>query len=160
MAGFRVVLVEPEIPQNTGSIGRLCLATRSELHLIKPLGFSIDDSALKRAGLDYWEHLNVTVHENWEAFETQFDPEHAHFFSKRSGPTLYEVRLQPGDFLIFGKETAGLPDTVVRKYGGRCVRIPMFDARVRSLNLANAVSIAVYEGLRSSGFLGDGLLSL
>ncbi|MBI2712676.1 MAG: tRNA (cytidine(34)-2'-O)-methyltransferase [Bdellovibrio sp.] len=146
---LNVVLVEPEIPQNTGSIGRLCLATGSTLHLIEPLGFEISNARLKRAGLDYWEHLNVKVHPSLDAF-LQFLPADAPkvFFSKKAGRTLFQHRFAPGTYLIFGKETAGLPDSVVNAYSGDTLRIPMYDARVRSLNLANAVSVAVYEALR------------
>jgi len=147
--GFNVVLVEPEIPQNTGSIGRLCLATGSTLHLVEPMGFEITHSRLKRAGLDYWEHLKVVMHPSLEAFLKTLTPETPKmFFSKKAGRTLYEHSFVPGTYLIFGKETAGLPDSVINAYALDTVRVPMFDARVRSLNLANTVSIAVYEGIR------------
>ena len=150
--GFHVVLIEPEIPQNTGSIGRLCLATGSTLHLVEPLGFDISDSAVKRAGLDYWEHLKVVTHKSAEAFFETLPRETPRVvFTKKAGHTLYERTLAPGTYFIFGKETMGLPDWVVNAHAGDCVRIPMFDARVRSLNLSNAVSIAVYEGIRQLG---------
>ena len=153
---FNVVLVEPEIPQNTGSIGRLCLATQSTLHLIEPLGFSIDNSRLKRAGLDYWEHLQVKVHSSIEAF---FDslPHDASlaFLSKKAGHTVFEHQFKPDTYLVFGKETAGLPDWILNRYPSQTIRIPMFDARVRSLNLSNAVSIVVYEAIRQSSAPGE-----
>lgn len=149
-ARFNIVLHEPEIPQNTGSIGRLCVATQSRLHLIEPLGFDLSESRLKRAGLDYWEHLEYRVYKSWEHFEEEagLDGAQVVFFTKKAGKTHFEFSFSPGAFLVFGKETAGLPDYILSKAGGSCVRIPMFDARVRSLNLANAVSIGVYEGIR------------
>lgn len=150
--GLHVVLVEPEIPQNTGSIGRLCLATGSTLHLVEPLGFEITDAKLKRAGLDYWEHLKILRHPSLDDF-LEVLPKKAPrvFFSKKAGLTLFEWRFQPGTYLIFGKETAGLPDSVINAYPAETTRIPMYDARVRSLNLSNAVSIAVYEAIRQLG---------
>ena len=149
---LNVVLIEPEIPQNTGSIGRLCLATGCTLHLVKPLGFSVDTHALKRAGLDYWEHLSVVIHENAEQFFESL-PEDASLLlvETRAGRTLYETEISKGTYLIFGKETTGLADWILTRYAGSLARIPMLDARVRSLNLANAVSISVYEGLRQIG---------
>ena len=146
---LNVVLIEPEIPQNTGSIGRLCLATGSRLHLVKPLGFSIDAQALKRAGLDYWEHLDVVVHESSDAFFETL-PSHARLtlVETRAGRTLYDVEFMKGDYLIFGKETTGLADWILNRFPADQARIPMMDAKVRSLNLSNAVSISVYEALR------------
>lgn len=149
---LNVVLIEPEIPQNTGSIGRLCLATGSTLHLVEPLGFSIDDSALKRAGLDYWQHLKVKVHPSAEAFMASLPPDAPKaFLTKKAGHTLFEHEFKPGSYLIFGKETAGLPDWILNAHPTESLRIPMYDARVRSLNLSNAVSICVYEAIRQLG---------
>lgn len=149
---LKVVLVEPEIPQNTGSIGRLCLATATELHLVEPLGFEITESRLRRAGLDYWEHLKVITHKSVEDFMAQLPPDAPKaFFTKKAGHTLFEHEFKPGTWLIFGKETMGLPDWLVNRYPTECTRIPMYDARVRSLNLSNAVSIAVYEAIRQLG---------
>ena len=146
---FNVVLVEPEIPQNTGSIGRLCLATGCTLHLVEPLGFEIDNSRLKRAGLDYWEHLQVKIHQSLDSFWAQIDPTAQKLFvSKQAAHPVYDRKIQKGAYLFFGKETLGLPDSVLSRYSADAIRIPMFDARVRSLNLANAVSICVYEGIR------------
>jgi len=146
---LQVVLVEPEIPQNTGTIGRLCLATGATLHLVEPLAFEINDTQLKRAGLDYWEHLRVVRHKSLEAFIEQLPPNpHLVLFSKKAGRTLFEHKFLPNSYLIFGKETAGLPDWLLNKYTAETVRIPLFDARVRSLNLSNATSIAVYEAIR------------
>jgi tRNA (cytidine/uridine-2'-O-)-methyltransferase len=150
---LNVVLIEPEIPQNTGSIGRLCLATGSVLHLVKPLGFSIDTHALKRAGLDYWEHLQVQVHESAEQFFDSLSKDASLILVEtRAGRTLYDLEITRGSYLIFGKETTGLADWILNRYAGNLARIPMLDARVRSLNLSNAVSISVYEGLRQIGF--------
>lgn len=149
---LHVVLVEPEIPQNTGSIGRLCLATGATLHLVEPLGFEITHSRLKRAGLDYWEHLKVITHPSLEAFIEGLPAEAPKvFFSKKAGHTLFEHKFAPGTYLIFGKETMGLPDWVISRYATETTRIPMYDARVRSLNLANSASIAVYEAIRQLG---------
>lgn len=154
--GLNVVLIEPEIPQNTGSIGRLCLATGTTLHLVEPLGFEIDDAKLKRAGLDYWEHLKVVRHSSAEAFFAALPPEAPLvFFSKKSGATLFDWEYKAGTYLIFGKETTGLADWILNRYPAQSVRIPMYDARVRSLNLSNSVSIAVYEAIRQLGCSGD-----
>jgi len=150
--GLHVVLVEPEIPQNTGSIGRLCLATGTTLHLVEPLGFEITHAKLKRAGLDYWEHLTVVRHASLDAFLSSLPPDAPKvFFSKKAGNTLFEYQFAPGTYLIFGKETAGLPDSVINAYPLETTRVPMYDARVRSLNLSNTVSIAVYEAIRQLG---------
>ncbi|NIQ02668.1 MAG: tRNA (uridine(34)/cytosine(34)/5-carboxymethylaminomethyluridine(34)-2'-O)-methyltransferase TrmL [Nitrospinaceae bacterium] len=149
---LHVVLVEPEIPSNTGSIGRLCLATQSTLHLVEPLGFEITDSRLKRAGLDYWHHLDVVVHPGLDAF---FDslPENAPLalFSKKVEASYYDHEFQPGSYLIFGKETQGLPEKLMEQYTDRTFRIPIYDTRVRSINLANAVAVVLYEALRQCG---------
>lgn len=155
-AGLNVVLFEPEIPQNTGSIGRLCLATGSTLHLIKPLGFSIDAQALKRAGLDYWEHLKVVIHESAEEF-IQHLPSSARVYlvETRAGKTIYQCEYSKGVYLVFGKETTGLPDWFLQKFSSDWIRIPMWDARVRSLNLSNSTSIVVYEALRQINRLGE-----
>ena len=149
---LHVVLIEPEIPQNTGSVGRLCLATGTTLHLVEPLGFEITHSRLKRAGLDYWEHLKVITHPSVEKFlETLPANAPKVFFSKKAGHTLFEWKFEPGTYFIFGKETMGLPDWVINRYPTETARIPMYDARVRSLNLANAVSVGVYEAIRQLG---------
>ncbi len=150
---MNVVLIEPEIPQNTGTIGRLCLATQSTLHLVKPLGFSLDAHHLKRAGLDYWEHLNVVIHESSEDFLNNL-PLNASlaFIETRAGRTIYEHVFTENSYLIFGKETTGLAEWILQKYSAETLRIPMEDARVRSLNLSNAVSIVMYEALRQTRY--------
>lgn len=149
---LHVVLVEPEIPQNTGSIGRLCLATGCTLHLVEPLGFEITDSQLKRAGLDYWQHLKVVRHPNVQDFFESIPP-HAPkvFLSKKASRSVFEHRFLPNSYLIFGKETAGLPDWILNTYSQQSVQIPMYDSRVRSLNLSNSASIVVYEAIRQLG---------
>jgi tRNA (cytidine/uridine-2'-O-)-methyltransferase len=149
---LNVVLIEPEIPQNTGSIGRLCLATGATLHLVEPLGFEITDAKLRRAGLDYWEHLKVVRHPSTEKFLESLPPGAPRvYLSKKAGHTLFEHAFLPGSYLIFGKETAGLPDWLLNANARDSIRIPLYDARVRSLNLSNAVSIVVYEALRQLG---------
>ncbi|MBI3533951.1 MAG: tRNA (cytidine(34)-2'-O)-methyltransferase [Deltaproteobacteria bacterium] len=146
---LNIVLVEPEIPQNTGSIGRLCLATQCTLHLIEPLGFEITDAQLKRAGLDYWKHLKVLSYQNLnQFFETTPKNAPMIFLSKKAKKNFYEHRFLPGSFLFFGKETKGLPGWLLEKYKDQTYKIPIFDPRVRSLNLANAVGIVVYEAIR------------
>jgi tRNA (cytidine/uridine-2'-O-)-methyltransferase len=153
---LHVVLVEPEIPQNTGSIGRLCLAAGATLHLVEPLGFDVSAAAVRRAGLDYWEHLKVVKHPSIEDFFENLPPAAPKLFlSKKAGKTIYQHGFERGTYLFFGKETAGLPDWVLNRYAADCARIPMFDARVRSLNLSTAVGITVYEGIRQLGSDGE-----
>lgn len=153
---FHVVLVEPEIPQNTGSIGRLCLATGCTLHLVEPLGFDVSAAAVRRAGLDYWEHLKVVKHPSIEDFLATMPKDAPKvFLSKKAGRTLHQHRFARGTYFFFGKETAGLADWILNRYAADCIRIPMFDARVRSLNLATAVGISVYEGIRQLGAEGE-----
>lgn len=149
---LHVVLIEPEIPSNTGSIGRACLATGTTLHLVEPLGFEINDARLKRAGLDYWKHLKVTRHKSEEHFFASI-PEDAPkvFFSKKADSIYFDCRFEKSSYLIFGKETAGLPEDMLRRFSGNVYRIPQYDDRVRSLNLANAVALAIYEAIRQLG---------
>lgn len=148
---FHVVLVEPEIPQNAGNIARTCAATGCVLHLIKPLGFEISDKYLKRAGLDYWHLVQVEVHESVEEALFGVPEEKLHFFTTKSPRVYSEARFREGDYLVFGKETKGLPDELLLAHPATCVRIPMRE-EARSLNLSNSVAIAVYEGLRQNGF--------
>lgn len=146
---LNVVLVEPEIPQNTGSIGRLCLATGATLHLVEPMSFEITHSRLKRAGLDYWEHLKVIQHGSLEAFLDSIPPDAPKvLIENRGGKTIYDHSYKDGTYLIFGRETSGLPDWLTTRYAAETLTIPMYDARVRSLNLSNAVGIVVYEAIR------------
>jgi tRNA (cytidine/uridine-2'-O-)-methyltransferase len=148
---MHVVLFEPEIPPNTGSVARLCAATLTPLHLIEPLGFKIDDKHLKRAGLDYWEFVELHVHKSWDDFLTKAAPKNLLFFSKRAAKSYSTIRYTENDFLVFGPETRGLPQTMLDAYGSCLFRIPMMGTGVRSLDLSNAVSIVLYEGLRQLG---------
>ena len=145
---FNVVLVEPEIPPNTGTIARLCGATDTVLHLVKPLGFSTDDKHLKRAGLDYWKYVKIIYWENFDAFLNAQDDRKLYFFTKKTDRPYTKAEFIPGDFLIFGRETKGLPEDIIKLYIDRCYTIPMSNPRIRSLNLANAAGIILYEALR------------
>ncbi len=147
MAELNIVLIEPEIPQNTGNISRTCAATGARLHLVKPFGFEINDKHLKRAGLDYWQYLDITYYENQaEFFEKNKDKEF-YFFTTKALHRHSDVEYPDGAYLVFGKETKGLPEELLLQNRDRCVRIPMID-EARSLNLSNAVAIATYETLR------------
>ena len=151
---FHVVLVQPEIPQNTGNIARTCAATGCTLHLVRPLGFEISDKYLRRAGLDYWHLVNVEVHESLEAFLAQYPAARLHLFTTKAKRTYTQAQYRAGDFLVFGRETRGLDEEFLVQHPEECVRIPMREA-ARSLNLSNSVAVAVYEGLRQNAF--DGL---
>lgn len=148
---MHIVLVRPEIPPNTGSIARLCAATDTPLHLVAPLGFKIDDKHLKRAGLDYWEYVDVRLHDSWDGFFRRHGAERLLYFSKRATPSYTQARYRENDFLIFGPETVGLPRDLLDANTERTYRIPMTGRGVRSLNLSNAVSIVLYEALRQLG---------
>ncbi|HMF52470.1 MAG TPA: tRNA (uridine(34)/cytosine(34)/5-carboxymethylaminomethyluridine(34)-2'-O)-methyltransferase TrmL, partial [Candidatus Saccharimonadales bacterium] len=148
---LHVVLFEPEIPPNTGSVARLCAATLTPLHLIEPLGFKIDDKHLKRAGLDYWEFVDLRVHRSWDDFVTSARPHRLWFFSKRAVKSYTTAEYSSDDFLVFGPETRGLPQQLLDTEPDVMLRIPMMGTGVRSLNLSNAVSIVLYEGLRQLG---------
>jgi tRNA (cytidine/uridine-2'-O-)-methyltransferase len=144
---FNVVLIRPEIPPNTGNIGRLCLATRSTLHLVKPLGFSLDDRQLKRAGLDYWDEVSLKLWESFDALRRSQSRDANYFFlTTKSKRPYYEVRFQRDDFLVFGPETKGLPENLLMANEDRCISIPMHGTR--SLNLANAVAVVLFEAVR------------
>jgi tRNA (cytidine/uridine-2'-O-)-methyltransferase len=150
-----IVLVEPEIPPNTGNVGRLCAATRSTLHLIEPFGFKLDDKQLKRAGLDYWEHLAWHRWRDWPAFQRELPSGARLWLIESHGARHYaEVAYGPGDYLVFGRETAGLPRQILDEHRESWLRIPMFHTGVRSLNLSNCVALALYEALRQQGFPG------
>lgn len=148
---MQIVLFEPEIPPNTGSVARLCAATLTPLHLVEPLGFKIDDKHLKRAGLDYWPFVELHVHRSWRHFIHTAAPRRLWYFSKRARHSYTAVRYENDDFLVFGPETRGLPDHLIENHSERALRIPMMGSGVRSLNLSNAVSIALYEALRQLG---------
>ena len=144
---FNVVLVEPEIPPNTGNIGRLCLATKSTLHLVKPLGFSLENRQLKRAGLDYWEDVDVKTWDSLNALIKAKQPgERCFFVTTKTKRRYWDIQFQPGDFLIFGRETKGLPEALLKGNIDNCITIPMHGTR--SLNLATAVAIVLFEAVR------------
>ncbi|MEA2012707.1 MAG: tRNA (cytidine(34)-2'-O)-methyltransferase [Verrucomicrobiota bacterium] len=147
---FNIVLINPEIPQNTGNIGRLCVSTDSVLHLIKPLGFSLDEKAVKRAGLDYWQYLNLKVHDSWEDFLSGENPSELFFASTKGSKLYFDYKFSGSDYLIFGSEGGGLPENFYSKYSDSLYIIPMSGKESRSLNLANSVSIILYEGIRQT----------
>ena len=149
--GLRIVLVEPEIPGNTGNIARLCAGTGMELHLVRPLGFSTEDKYLKRAGLDYWHLVQVFYHDSIDELLEAYDRASFYFFSTKAARIYTEVSYSPEDFLVFGKETAGLPKDLLQAHWDTAVRIPLH-SEARSLNLSNAVAVAVYEALRQLSF--------
>ena len=148
---MNIVLLEPEMPANTGNIGRTCAATNTKLHLIEPLGFRLSDKWVKRAGLDYWEHLDLCVYSDYREF-LEKNPGASIYMATTKGRQVYsEVTYDPDCFLMFGKESAGIPEELLLENQSRCVRIPMW-GEVRSLNLSNSVSVVLYEALRQNGF--------
>ena len=150
MVNFNITLFQPEIPQNTGSIGRLCVSSGCKLHLIEPLGFSLEDKYLKRAGMDYWNKLDYSIYPDWERFLDANPDAVLHFFSTHGNTCFYDVQYNPGDYLVFGRESAGLPADFYEKYSDRMRIIPMPGEFFRSINLANSVSIALYEAMRQT----------
>lgn len=150
---FNIVLVEPEIPQNTGNIVRTCSATGCKLHLVRPLGFEVTDKHLKRAGLDYWHDVNISYYDSFDEVLNKFPQASFYFFTTKSRKNYSDIAYKEGDFLVFGKETKGLPEELLVEHKETCVRIPMI-GDTRSLNLSNSVAIAVYEGLRQNDFKG------
>ncbi|MEM7161385.1 MAG: tRNA (cytidine(34)-2'-O)-methyltransferase [Bacteroidota bacterium] len=145
---FNIVLIEPEIPNNTGNIGRLCLASGCKLHLVQPFGFEISDSRLKRAGLDYWQHLKVEIHGSQKAFFQRYKDQAMAFLSSHGKATYLDIPFKKESFLIFGKESTGLDKELLAKESEQSYYIPLHSDKIRSLNLANAVGIVIYEGLR------------
>jgi tRNA (cytidine/uridine-2'-O-)-methyltransferase len=153
---MHVVLLEPEIPPNTGNVARLCAATRSSLHLIEPFGFELDDAQLKRAGMDYWQQVEWRRWPSWGAFRMAVPDQARLWFVESKGPRLYtEVSFAADDYLVFGRETAGLPRTLLHQNPDRWLRIPMFNAQARSLNLSNCVALVLFEAMRQQGFRGE-----
>lgn len=149
---FNIVLVEPEIPQNTGNIARTCAATGSDLHLVRPLGFDTSDKMLKRAGLDYWQFVNVYYYDSIEeVMDKFFDGTNFYFLSTKGKKVYSDADFKDGDFLVFGKETRGLNELLLEKYYDKTLRIPMI-GETRSLNLSNSVAIVLYEAIRKNGF--------
>ena len=152
---LHIVLVEPEIPPNTGNIARSCAITGSELHLVRPLGFSIDDKSLKRAGLDYWPYVKVHVHDDINSFMEENEDRRMFFATTKGTRNYSEVEYKDGDMILFGRETRGLPKELISRNIDRTIRIPMSsDTRLRSLNLSNSAAIVLYEALRQLGFPG------
>ncbi len=148
---FNIVLVEPEIPQNTGNIVRTCAATGCRLHLVRPLGFEVSDKYLKRAGLDYWHFVDITYYDSIDELFEKNPNGKFYFFSTKAAKTHSDVQYREGDFLVFGKETKGLPEPLLAAHYNDAVRIPMI-GEIRSLNLSNSVAIAVYEAWRQAGY--------
>jgi tRNA (cytidine/uridine-2'-O-)-methyltransferase len=150
---MHVVLVEPEIPPNTGNVARLCAATRTTLHLVEPFGFKLDDTQLKRAGMDYWRHVDWHRWPGWTEFKNHTRPGARLWFIESKGPKLYTAaRFGPEDYLVFGRETAGLPRQLLEQQDQNWLRIPMFNPEARSLNLSNCVALVLFEALRQQGF--------
>lgn len=151
---FNIVLVEPEIPQNAGNIARTCAVTGCKLHLVRPLGFEVSDKYLKRAGLDYWKYLDITYYDSIEeVMDKYYNGKNFWFFSTKAKHIHSDVQYKEGDFLVFGKETKGLPEDLLKNNYEQCVRLPMM-GELRSLNLSNSVCVGVYEGLRQLGYPG------
>ena len=150
---FNIVLVEPEIPQNAGNIARTCAATGTRLHMIRPLGFEVSDKYLKRAGLDYWNLVEVLYYDSFDELTEKYPDGRFLFFTTKARQRHCDGAFKDGDFLVFGKETKGLPEELLLKHKGECLRIPMREA-ARSLNLSNSVAIALYEALRQNDFPG------
>jgi tRNA (cytidine/uridine-2'-O-)-methyltransferase len=150
---FHIVLVEPEIPQNAGNIARTCAATGTKLHMIRPLGFEVSDKYLKRAGLDYWNLVDIAYYDSFDELKAKYPDSRFFYFTTKARHRHSDVAFKDGDFLVFGKETKGLPEELLMKNEETCLRIPMF-ADARSLNLSNSAAIAVYEALRQTDYAG------
>lgn len=150
---MHIVLHQPEIPANTGNIGRTCVATGTSLHLIEPLGFRLDEKAIKRAGMDYWEHLDVNNYINYEDFIAKHPGAKIWYATTKAKHCYTDVSFGPDDFIMFGKESAGIPEEILVDNEENCIRIPM-NPEIRSLNLSNSVAIVLYEALRQNGFKG------
>lgn len=149
---LNIVLLEPEIPANTGNIGRTCVATGTRLHLIEPLGFSLSEKQLKRAGMDYWDKLDVTTYVNWQDFCDKNPGAKVYMATTKSRQTYTDVTYNDGDYIMFGKESAGIPEEILVEHPDECIRIPML-GETRSLNLSNSAAIILYEALRQNNFL-------
>lgn len=150
---INIVLHEPEIPHNTGAIARTCVLTNSRLHLIKPFGFDLDDKHLKRAGLDYWKYLDLTIYEDLDDFFEKNKDINFYLATTKTNNIYSDVKFKDDDFIFFGKETAGLPEDLIKKYSERAIRIPMIKDLKRSLNLANSCTVILYEALRQLDFM-------
>ena len=151
MSGLNIVLYEPEIPSNTGNIGRTCVATGTRLHLIEPLGFRLNEKTVRRAGMDYWEHLDVTRYDDWTDFLERNPGAKIYMATTKAKHVYTEVSYEPDCYIMFGKESAGIPEEILVRHPDECIRIPML-GEARSLNLANSVAIGLYEALRQQDF--------
>ncbi len=149
---FNIVLINPEIPQNTGNIARSVISQKCRLHLVKPIGFNIDDASLRRAGLDYWQFIDLKIWDSVDVFFSANDMERMHFFSKKGRVRYDQAEYSKGDFLVFGPESTGLDEEILLKYRNKTRYIPMPDNRVRSINLSSAVSVVLFEAMRQNGF--------
>ena len=149
---LNIVLFEPEIPNNTGNIGRLSLASGCNLHLVKPFGFELNDTRLKRAGLDYWKHISLKVYDNIDEFYRLNPGKKMVYFSAKGKKSFWSIDFEDDLFLIFGRESSGLPESIIYKQSHNLYKIPLFSKQIRSINLANAVSVVVYEGIRNLGY--------
>ena len=150
---MHIILHQPEIPANTGNIGRTCVATGTDLHLIEPLGFQLNEKSIKRAGMDYWEHLNVTRYINFEDFKSRHSGARIWMATTKAQHVYTDVSFGPDDYIMFGKESAGIPEEILVEYEKSCIRIPM-GQDIRSLNVSNSVAIVLYEALRQNHFTG------
>ena len=150
---FHIVLIEPEIPQNAGNIARTCAATGTHLHMVRPLGFEVSDKYLKRAGLDYWHLVDISYYDSFEELQAKYPSSRFFYFTTKGRNRHSDVAFEDGDFLVFGKETRGLPEELLLKNEETCLRIPMF-SEARSLNLSNSVAVALYEALRQQDYAG------
>ena len=150
---FNIVLVEPEIPANTGNISRTCAVTGASLHMVRPFGFSLDDKHLKRAGLDYWKDLDVHYYDSFGEVEAKYPDARFLLATTHAKRSYADIQYRDGDFLVFGKETAGLGESIIKAHGENCIRIPMRNGQ-RSLNLSNSVAIVLFEALRQNAFAG------
>ena len=149
---LNIVLYQPEIPQNTGNIARTCVLTNSKLHLIKPLGFSLDEKHLRRAGLDYWQYLDLEIHESYEVFREKYKEGNFYLSTTKRSRIYTEVEFKKGDFIIFGRESSGVPEYIREDIENGCIRVPMIESSTRSLNLSNTVALVAYEALRQLDF--------
>ena len=149
---LNIVLFEPEIPNNTGNIGRLSLASGCNLHLVRPFGFELNDTRLKRAGLDYWKHISLKVYDNIDEFYRLNPGKKMVYFSAKGKKSFWSIDFEDDLFLIFGRESSGLPESIIDKQSHNLYKIPLFSNQIRSINLANAVSVVVYEGIRNLGY--------
>ncbi|MDY4949681.1 MAG: tRNA (uridine(34)/cytosine(34)/5-carboxymethylaminomethyluridine(34)-2'-O)-methyltransferase TrmL [Clostridium cadaveris] len=149
---LNIVLYQPEIPQNTGNIARTCVLTNSKLHLIKPLGFSLDEKHLKRAGLDYWQYLDLEIHESYEAFREKYKEGNFYLSTTKRSKIYTDIEFKKGDFIIFGRESSGVPEYIREDIANGCIRVPMIESSTRSLNLSNTVALVAYEALRQLDF--------